>query len=178
MRNFLIAILISLALLNISTSKANAAEVYDVIFQEISIYNQNAQESSWIAAAIMYAADTYEVHPLLITALMEVESRFNFKAISPAGAIGLMQIMPETAKTIGVNPYKPLENIMGGTIYLKNQLNRFSGYGQNSLTYALAAYNAGPQAVIDAGGVPNLSETKNYVVYVTDNYRKLLKRVS
>lgn len=178
MRNFLIALVISLTLLNVSMSKANAAEVYEVIFQEISYYNSNAQESSWIAAAIMHAADTYEVHPLLITALMEVESRFNFKALSPAGAIGLMQLMPDTAKMIGVNPYKPLENIMGGTIYLKNQLNRFAGYGQHSLTYALAAYNAGPQAVIQSGGVPNLNETRQYVVNVTNNYRRLLKQIS
>lgn len=177
MKNFLIALIISLTFLNVSTSKANAAEVYDIIFQEVSYYNSNPQESSWIAAVILYAAETYQVHPLLITAVMEAESNFNAQVVSHAGAIGLMQLMPETAKMIGVNPYKPLENIMGGTIYLKNQLNRFASCGQYALAYAVAAYNAGPQAVISARGVPNFSETRQYVVNVTNNYKRLLEQI-
>lgn len=94
----------------------------------------------------MYVSVEYEVDPILITAVMEAESGFNFQSTSTAGAIGLMQLMPETAEMIGVNPYNPLENILGGTIYLRNQFNRSSGYGQYAVTDAVAAYNAGAQA--------------------------------
>ena len=94
------------------------------------------------------------------------------------GAIGLMQLMPETAESIGVNPYNPLENIIGGTIYLKNQLNNFSGYGEYAVTDAVAAYNAGPNAVIKAGGVPNYSETRQYVVNVANNYNRIQKMMN
>ena len=86
-----------------------------------------------------------------------------------------MQLMPETASAIGVNPYNPLENVLGGAIYLRNQLDRFSGYGKYAVTNAVAAYNAGAQAVINAGGVPNYSETRQYVVNVANNYQKLLQ---
>ena len=123
--------------------------------------------------AILYAADQCQIDPLLITAVMETESAFKFNARSPVGAIGLMQLMPSTAKMIGVDPYKPLANVVGGAIYLKNQLNRFAGNGAYALSYAVAAYNAGPQAVINAGGIPRISETQNYVVRVVNNYNRL-----
>ena len=178
MKNFLKVLMISLTFFVVNTSEVKAAEMYDVIFNEISLYNRNAQESSWIAAAILYASDTYEVDPILITAVMEAESRFNVKAISPVGAIGLMQLMPETAQMIGVNPYNVLENILGGTLYLKNQLNRFANYGRYSVTDAVAAYNAGAQAVINAGGVPNYYETRQYVINVANNYKNLHEKIS
>ena len=178
MRKLLIVVMISLTFFGVNTSEVKAAEMYDVIFQEVSLYNPNAQESSWIASAILYAADTYEVDPILITAVMEAESRFNYKAISPVGAIGLMQLMPETAQMIGVDPYNVLENILGGTLYLKNQLNRFSSYGKYSVTDAVAAYNAGAQAVINAGGVPHYDETRQYVINVANNYQNLLEKIS
>lgn len=178
MRNFFMALIISVTFLSFNTAEVKAAEMYTVILQEVGYYNSNAQESSWIAAAILHAADTYGVDPLLITALMEAESNFNFKAMSPVGAIGLMQLMPETAKMIGVNPYKPIENILGGTLYLKKQLNRFANDGKYAVTNAVAAYNAGPQAVINAGGVPNYGETRQYVVKVANNYKRLLAKVS
>lgn len=108
---------------------------------------------------------------------MEAESGFNVQSTSTAGAIGLMQLMPETAKMIGANPYNPLENILCGTLYLRNQLNQFSGYGQYAVTNAVAAYNAGAQAVINAGGVPNYSETRRYVINVANNYNRLIKMV-
>lgn len=178
MKNFLMVLMISLTFFVVNTSEVKAAEMYDVIFQEVNLYNPNAQESSWIAAAILYSADMYEVDPILITAVIEAESRFNFKAISQVGAIGLMQLMPETAQMIGVNPYNVLENILGGTLYLKHQLNRFANYGKYSVTDAVAAYNAGPQAVINACGVPNYYETRQYVINVANNYKKLVEKIS
>ena len=82
--------------------------------------------------------------------------------------------MPATAASIGVNPYNPLDNVIGGTIYIANQLNNFSDYGAYSVTDAVAAYNAGPNAVYQYGGVPPYAETQNYVVKVNDAYQNLL----
>ena len=175
MKKLLAAILMSLTMFGVEISEVAAAEIYDVIYREVSCYNGNSQESSWIASAIMYASGEYQVDPILITAVMEAESGFNLHSTSSAGAIGLMQLMPETAKMIGVNPYNALENILGGTIYLKNQLNNFSGYGEYSVTDAVAAYNAGAQAVIRAGGVPNYAETRQYVVNVYNNYNRIFQ---
>lgn len=178
MKNFLRALIIALTFFVSADSEVKAAEMYDVIFQEVHSYNENARESSWIASAILYAADTYEVDPILITAVMESESGFNFRAVSPVGALGLMQLMPETAQMLGVNPYNALENVLGGTLYLKNQLQRFSNYGRYSVTNAVAAYNAGPQAVLNAGGVPNYAETRQYVVNVASHYQKIFQQIS
>ena len=89
-----------------------------------------------------------------------------------------MQLMPETANTINVNPYTPLENILGGAIYLRNQLDRFADYGKYAVTDAVAAYNARPQAVINAGDVPNYYETHQYIVNVANNYQKILQMMN
>ena len=175
MKKLIVMMLLSLTFWGMDNSEVQAAELFDVIHQEVRYYNANEKESSWIASAILYASGEYQVDPILITAVIEAESGFNFQSTSTAGAIGLMQLMPETAEMIGVNPYNPLENILGGTIYLRNQLNRFSGYGQYAVTDAVAAYNAGEQAVINAGGVPNYSETRQYVVNVYNNYNKIVQ---
>ena len=174
MKKFLVALTITLSFIG----NVEAAELYDVIHREISYFNANDRESMWITQAILYAASEYQVDPILITAVMEAESEFNFQSTSPVGAIGLMQLMPETASAIGVNPYSPLENILGGAIYLRNQLDRFANYGRYAVTDAVAAYNAGSQAVINAGGVPNYSETRQYVVNVANNYQKLLQMMN
>ena len=177
MKKVITIMMLSLVLLVTNFSEVKAAELFDVIYQEVSYYNGNEKESSWIASAILYASGEYQVDPIFITAVMEAESGFNFQSTSTAGAIGLMQLMPETAKMIGANPYNPLENILGGTLYLRNQLNQFSGYGQYAVTNAVAAYNAGAQAVINAGVVPNYSETRRYVINVANNYNRLIKMV-
>ena len=172
MKRFLIAFIILLSLMGVGNS-AEAKEPFDVIKQEISYYHSGEKEISWLAMAILHAADQCDLDPLLITAVMETESAFRFNAVSPVGAVGLMQLMPSTAKMIGVDPHRPLANILGGAIYLKNQMNRFSGNGAYALSYAVAAYNAGPQAVINAGGIPHIAETQNYVVRVVNNYNRL-----
>lgn len=150
-----------------------AADVYSVIYNDVAAY-QDVNTSQWITNAILYASGQYSVDPLLITAIMENESHFNINAASGAGAVGLMQLMPDTANAIGVNPYNPLDNVIGGTIYLGNQLNNFSGWGTYAVTDAVAAYNAGPQAVKNYGGVPPYTETRNYVIKVSDSYNQLL----
>ena len=108
------------------------------------------------------------VDPDLVRAIMANESGFNPDATSTAGAQGLMQLMPETAASMGVtNSYDPTQNVAGGTRYLRSMLDRFGG----DVTKAVAAYNAGPEAVEHYGGVPPYAETQSYVNNVLDTLR-------
>ncbi len=114
----------------------------------------------WIKPLIEKAAATYHVSKDLIAAIIKAESGFNPRAKSGAGAQGLMQLMPGTARSLGVkDPFNPLQNIMGGTKYIKQLLDMFKG----KVELAVAAYNAGPGAVKRYGGVPPYKETEAYV---------------
>ena len=123
---------------------------------------------------INQASKQHNVDEHLIRAVIRQESAFNPKATSWCGAQGLMQLMPETAKELGCqNSMDPYQNIMAGTKYLRQLLDRFGG----DMTKAVAGYNAGPGAVEAAGGVPPYDETQNYVVKVLENYRNYKAQV-
>lgn len=116
---------------------------------------------------IMNVSQYYGFDPYLVKAVIKAESRFDREALSASGAMGLMQLMPSTAKDLGVkDPYDPRENIEAGVKYLKALLDRFD----NDLSLALAAYNAGPETVKRYGTVPPFQETKDYLRRVLKYY--------
>lgn len=122
------------------------------------------------------AGSSNHIDPDLIMILIGVESGFNANAVSPKGARGLMQLMPQTASRLGVSDaLDPVANVQGGTRYLRELLDRY----HNDLAKALAAYNAGPKRVEQYHGVPPYAETQTYIAKVIDDfYRKKLARVS
>ena len=120
-----------------------------------------------LSTLIEAAARKYKVDPKLVAAVAEVESNGNQDAVSSVGAIGVMQLMPDTAASLGVDPYNKQQNIEGGAKYLRQMLDTFGGDTRK----AVAADNAGPGAVKDYGGVPPYKETQNYVNKVLDIYR-------
>lgn len=117
---------------------------------------------------IEQAANRHGLDPRLLVALVAQESGFRPDARSSAGALGLTQLMPATARELGVDPHDPEANLDGGARYLRRQLDRFG-----SVPLALAAYNAGPGRVAAAGGIPDITQTQRYVASVTALYARL-----
>ncbi len=133
---------------------------------------QTANPSTW-DDTISRTARITGVDEQLIHAVIQVESAYNPNAVSRAGAEGLMQLMPLTALEVGVNnSFNPEQNIAGGAAYLKKMLDRYDG----DLIKSLAAYNAGPDAVDRANGIPNYKETQAYVPKVLNLYYNLKNR--
>lgn len=159
--------------------RAEAASVPTYIVQNL-VYDYAKQENpslsdeqaNYIAQAIIYYSYQYGVNPLLITSIIRNESTFQPGVVSPAGAIGLGQLMPGTAASLGVNPWDVGQNIEGCCSYISTQLNNFSGQA-DPVSDSIAAYNAGPGAVWDYGGIPPYSETINYVSNVENTYSDL-----
>jgi soluble lytic murein transglycosylase-like protein len=127
------------------------------------------------AETLLASARRHGVDPLLVKAVILAESAGRRWATSPKGAMGLMQLLPATARRFGVaDPFDPAQNVAGGTRYLRWLLDRFGG----DVTLALAGYNAGGGAVDRHGGVPPYRETRNYVISVQSNHRLLRRRLA
>ena len=109
--------------------------------------------------------------PNLLSAVVATESQFDVSSVSTRGAVGLMQLMPDTARELGVvNRFNPEQNLRGGARYLRKMMERYPG----NLSMALAAYNAGPSAVLRFGGIPPFPETKRYIHKVLGRYAKMV----
>lgn len=158
-----------------SADAANGAQnFYDVLKTILSKTEQSNPSDAGIDASaegktvnldeiFQKASDIYHVPVPLLKAVAKAESNFDPGAQSHAGAQGIMQLMPGTAKSLGVtDSFDPEQNIMGGAKYLSQQLERYEG----NTTLALAAYNAGPGNVAKYGGVPPFQETRNYIARV------------
>jgi soluble lytic murein transglycosylase-like protein len=117
-----------------------------------------------LSSLVDAAAHTYGVKANLVYAVIDAESHGDPAAVSRAGAMGLMQLMPETSSQYGVsNPFDPQANVTGGVHYLHDLLERYHG----NVSYALAAYNAGPGRVDAVHGIPQIAETRSYVARIT-----------
>jgi soluble lytic murein transglycosylase-like protein len=135
--------------------------------REKSIPWASVSQRSTFDPVIATAGERFSVDPHLIRAIIKAESNFDPRAVSPKGASGLMQLMPGTAREMGVaDPFDPEENIHGGVKYFSQLLDTLNG----SLPLALAAYNAGPMRVVGQNRIPPLPETRNYVERVLTHY--------
>jgi soluble lytic murein transglycosylase-like protein len=123
---------------------------------------------------IRIAAQKHKVRAALVKGIVAAESAFNANAVSPKGAIGLMQLMPDTAELYGADPLVPEQNIDAGTKYLGSLITRYAKY-RNGLKRAIAAYNAGPGVVDKYRGIPPYKETRGYVSRVL-SYMKRYER--
>ena len=123
---------------------------------------------------IRLAAQRHRVPAAFVKSIIAAESNFNCNAVSPKGALGLMQLMPGTAKELGADPNIPEQNVDAGTHYLRVLMDKYQGHA-NSLTRVIAAYNAGPAMVDRYHGVPPFRETRRYVVRVLRFMRRYEK---
>jgi len=141
-----------------------------------AVYDSSARVSTplpvYLSNAITDAAKTHGVDPRLLVAVARRESRFNPNAVSPVGACGIMQLMPATARYLGINNiFDARQNVFAGARYLRTLLDTFHG----DLDLTLAAYNAGPGAVQKYNGVPPFRETRNYVASIRAAYQRALQ---
>lgn len=143
--------------------------VPDEIVEEVAAAVAAAPPGLDLETLIAETARRHNLNPALVRSVVAVESAFHPNAVSPKGAQGLMQLMPHTARSLGVaDPFDPAQNLDGGTRHLKDLVARYGG----NLDLALAAYNAGQGAVQRHRGVPPYRETREYVKKVLERYRK------
>ena len=149
-----------------------AIEVYATVLRHI-----NPEMPGWqsrdLARRLLVNAERWRLDTNMLVAIVTVESRWRTHAISSAGAIGLGQLMPGTAAGLGVNPRDPKQNLSGAARYLRGLMQRFGTH----YSLVFAAYNAGPRAVKEYGGIPPYDQTQNYVVRVLDTWQHLTKTI-
>jgi soluble lytic murein transglycosylase-like protein len=160
---------------NIRAARSAAAEVNQYLGHDpessgpaqLSFSRGTPFTQEQIDAAIDQAAARHNVDPSLVRAVIKVESNFNPNAVSRKGAMGLMQLMPQTARSLNVtNPFDPQQNVDAGVRHLKQLMESYGG----DVKLSLAAYNAGAGAVARSAGVPRFAETRNYVKRITQLY--------
>lgn len=152
-------------LISKSSTKVNAQLYANTVKNSLATKDVDVKDK--IKTLVSKISSKHNVDEKLVNAVIKQESGFNPNLKSKVGALGLMQLMPSTAKELGVNnPLDPEENIEGGVKYLKSMLNKYNG----NIILALAAYNAGPGAVDKYDGVPPYKETQNYVKSILANY--------
>lgn len=170
-------------LILVLAGQSAAAQVKIKVLEDGSrvMYNERSSRRTWsppppvssvvrseIEGHITDHAERHQLDPRLVSAVIQVESAFQPAALSHKGAMGLMQLMPDTARQLAVeDPWDPAQNVGGGTAYLRHLLDKFGG----QLELALAGYNAGPDAVQRYGGIPPFEETRSYVEKVLRIYR-------
>ncbi|MDQ2681136.1 MAG: lytic transglycosylase domain-containing protein [Candidatus Eremiobacteraeota bacterium] len=175
MRKLCTAILIvaafSFCLTPASAANAKTVSVYARVLRTINPHLPDWQSRD-LAAHVLSNASRWKVNANLLVALVTVESRWHTHARSRVGAIGLGQLMPGTAATLGVNPHNPNQNLSGAARYLGGLLSRYLNK-PDRFQLACAAYNAGPKAVLRYGGIPPYLETQNYVVRVMSTWHQI-----
>jgi soluble lytic murein transglycosylase-like protein len=156
------------AVMRAARSAASEVNTYlDARAQNHQTLNRSFTQQD-VDAAIDEAAGRHNVDPSLVRSVIKVESNFNPNALSPKGAMGLMQLMPSTARSLNVsNPFDPAQNVDAGVRHLRKLLDSYNG----DIQLSLAAYNAGSGAVARSAGVPHFKETQNYVRRITSLYK-------
>ncbi|HEY3675961.1 MAG TPA: lytic transglycosylase domain-containing protein [Candidatus Tumulicola sp.] len=142
------------------------------------LHHFNPQLPRWqsrdLARRVLTNAERWRLDANMLVAVVSVESSWHTHAVSRAGAIGLGQLMPGTAAILGVNPSNPAQNLSGAARYLSGLLQRF---GRSHCDLVFAAYNAGPKAVSEYGGIPPFDETQHYVVRVMNAWKLLARTI-
>lgn len=154
--------------------QAQAMMPEEMVLDQVSKYVSSGPEAAAIAQEICDASYAYHVDPILAAAVFTTESHFDNSSRSSVGAVGIAQLMPDTAAMLHINPYDRKQNIYGGVKYLGQMVSRYQTWDKPFL-YAEAAYNAGPGAVDNARGVPHYTETMNYVQTVEETRSAIWK---
>ncbi len=150
-----------------------AIAVYSTVLRRINPKMPRWQSRD-LARRVLVNAERWRIDANMLVAIVTVESAWRTHAVSSAGAIGLGQLMPGTAALLGVNPRDPRQNLYGAARYLRGLLQRF---GSKHYSLVFAAYNAGPRAVREYGGIPPYDETQTYVVRVLQTWERLARSV-
>lgn len=171
---FVLSFLIIFSCSTVSANENIYKQYYNIIYHFIETNSElNNKWIEWMTISILQLSLKYQIDPFLLTANIAVESNFNPSAISSKNAVGLSQLTQDTANMLDVDRYDPVQNLEGGAMYLRQLLDQFTYAGQWKESYAIAAYNCGPGAVIKYENIPPYEETISHVNKVANVYKIL-----